>query len=160
MNGNLAEKERFKMTTLKTLAIAAALAAVVIPAMPAAAATQCFPPAMMNADVGPLPGETRPPEPKCEFPAGKKNHERADFYLFDKKCAHKPNAILARLSAEFEQLPSDIRTEALDHEMKLIEAIPEYTVPGGWYTSPGGPPYFCANMNLWDAQYYEEAFGK
>ena len=118
---------------LKTLAIAAALVATVIPAMPAAAATQCYPQAMMAADPSPI-DRPKPPAPKCEFPAGAENHQMADFYLFDTKCAHKPNPILARLSAKFEKLPSDIRSTALDHETKLIEAIPDFINPG-WPTA-------------------------
>src|SRR5262249_22385577 len=136
--------------TLKTLALAAAFVATLVPAAitQANAAPQCYPTVQPSADPSP-PDWPERPGPKCDFPAGKENHEMAGLYLFNTRCEHKSSALLMKLSVKFEKLPNDIRATALKHEAGLIEAIPDLYWHEKWI-APGGWTFFCKAMNLWN----------
>src|SRR5215831_14040968 len=92
-------------------ALAIAAVAIFMAAKPAAA-EQCWPTVLPSPDPTPL-DRPKPPKPKCDFPAGVKNHEMAGLYLYDTECEHKPSPLLTRLSAEFRKLPDDLRAIAL-----------------------------------------------
>jgi len=137
------------LKVIRTLLVAAALAAVVTPA-----AAECWPPVLPSASPIAVPAA------KCEMPAGARNHKLADFYLYDTKCEHSSLSakVSTKWSIEFQQLPDEIKAAALEVETKRIESIPP-TYDHEVLLSPSGFGGFCRRMNLFPS-YFEDLYGR